>query len=494
MEIEEVQRRAGSGPLVLLGRRAFAVLISILNTVTIPHLIGSKAYGLSAMSAVVFSLADMFKDFGLSSAILRKGHVSPQEVSFLFWFNMFTTLTLSILLAIASPFAGIFFHQPSVTWIILVSLIGFVIGGVSLQHRSLLSRDLRFKELAAIDSFTLLLQFVITLVLAAIRHDVWAIVIGSVCSGAVNGLLTVTVSRWVPSRPKLIAEAKAIFSFGANTSIFALCVFVSTNIVSILIGRVSGVYELGQFNRANALLSLPMYNAVEPIAQATLPVLARMRPHPELYRRTYLGLVRKLNLIVLPISIVLAFSARPIVETILGAKWREAGDLLAILSPAIAGLGFGYAIGDLFITQDRSAELRTIGLVEVVVRVIAISIGVYFSVYAAAFAYSVATISAVCFRVYVAGRKGPVTIKDHLLALAPTAPVALGVTLGCVFGLCMTTMLALPVVSRAILICCSGGVAGGLIGIAVPSSREALIEIAVTLHIPGSKRLTRSEA
>ncbi|HKX64524.1 MAG TPA: oligosaccharide flippase family protein, partial [Rhizomicrobium sp.] len=136
----------------MLLRRAYAALVSFLTAVVMPHFLAPEAYGLAAMSAVLFTLGDMFKDFGMTSALMRRGTISQEEVSFLFWFNLLTTLVLAALLAASSPFVATFFHQPIVAKVILLSLIGFVLTGISLQHRMLLSRDLRFTELAVIDS------------------------------------------------------------------------------------------------------------------------------------------------------------------------------------------------------------------------------------------------------------------------------------------------------------------------------------------------------
>lgn len=488
MEIEEVQRRAKSGPIALLARRAFAVVIGLLTTVTIPHLVSPRAYGLSAMSAVLFGLADMFKDFGLTSALLRKGEILEDEINFLFWFNVATTLILSLVIAAIAPLAGVFFHEPVVTWVILVSLIGFAAGGMSLQHRGLLNRDLRFAEVAAIDASTMVVQFLATLGLALLMHDVWAIVLGSVVSAVYSGVVSVWVSRWRPGRPQMIGEARAILKFGANTSVYSLSVFVSTNITAVLIGRLLGSAPLGQFNRANAFVNLPLKNAVAPMAQATLPVMARLRPAPDLYRKAYLELVQSLNLIVLPMMVVLLFAAEPLVAAVLGPRWDLAGRLLQALAPAVGALGFGYGISDLFVTQNRTAELRTLGLVEMLLRTAAVGVGVSLGAVPAALGYSAATVSVVAVRIVVAGRKGPVTIADHLRALRPSLPITLGAALGCFIGMELAAGLGAGAAAQAIAVCGLGGATALAIGLTAPSSRAALLEVAALLKLPGARR------
>ncbi len=315
---------------------------------------------------------------------------------------------------------------------ILLSLAGFFLTGATLQHRALLSRDLRFTELAIIDSAAISLQFALTMVLAISGYGVWAIVIGTVSNALVNSVLCLALARWKPGPPRMIDEAKAVFAFGANTSIYSLSSFVSTHIMAILIGRNASVFDLGQYNRANAILALPLNNLVEPLAQVALPVLARLRPYPDAYRKAYLQFLTRLNLVVVPASVFLLGAARPLVSAALGQNWREAGELLMLLAPVVGALGYGYAVSDLFITQNRSRELRMVGLA----RSGPAGIGGLSSAFSSACMsrrcpMRRATVLAVGIRVFVAGRSGPGDRpRDHLATAIPALPVCAGCLAG----------------------------------------------------------------
>jgi polysaccharide transporter, PST family len=484
VDAEEVLRRARGGPLIMLLRRAYAALVSFLTVVVMPHFLAPEAYGLAAMSAVLFTLGDMFKDFGLTSALMRRGTISQEEVSFLFWFNLLTTFVLAVVLAASSPFVAAFFHQPVVAQVILLSLVGFVLTGISLQHRALLSRDLRFTELAVIDSVAITLQFATTLILAIKGFGVWSIVIGTICNAAVNSILCVALAHWKPGPPRMIDGARSIFSFGANTSIYSLSVFVSVNVMAVLIGRNAGAFDLGQYNRANALLSLPLNNLVEPLAQVALPVLARLRPYASAYRDTYLQFLTRLNLVVIPASVFLIAAGRPLVIAALGQNWQEAGQLLMLLAPVVAALGYGYAVSDLFITQDRSRELRMVGLAESAMRVLAVYVGIQFGIYIAAICYAAATVLAVGVRVFVAGRSGPVTIADHLATALPALPLCAGCLLGCEAGIYLSRHAGLAPVPEAVMICAASVMAAFTAGLVFKTSRAALLSAGEILR-PG---------
>jgi len=481
-DIEEVQRRARRAPRALLARRAFAICLGLASLVTIPHFVPPREYGLAAMSTAVFGLADMFKDFGLTSALLRKGEIRAAEVSFLFWFNCAMTAVLAAVLALAAPLTASYFHEPQVAPVMLVSLAGFVADGLALQHRSVMVRDLRFQALAAIDSAVTFAQFIATLGVAAVTRDVWAIVVGYVAAKVLGAVAIVIASQWRPGPPRWAPASGALFAFGANVSIYNLSVFVSLNIAGVLIGRHFGSHELGQYNRAVALQILPMANFVAPLAEATLPVLARLRPRPDLYRRAYLDLVRNLNLVVLPAAVLVFFAARPLVTLVLGPRWAEAGSLLQALAPLVAAPGLGYAANDLFVTQNRSAELRTLGFIELAFRLAGIWAALPFGVVWVAASASATTVVVVLARIAVAGRTGPVTFRDHLVALAPSGPLALGALIGSGGAALAAARLTLPPPAAAAAICLGGVLMCSLLGLASPASRRGLVDLAATLR------------
>ena len=478
----------------MLARRALAVGVGLATMVTVPHLVPARDYGLAAISAVIFGLAETFKDFGLTSALMRKGEVAPEEVNFLFWFNGVTTIGLGAVIAAAAPLSTLFFHEPMVAPVLLVSLIGFVAGGVSMQHRSLLTRDLRFQTLAAIDAIALLAQFAVTLAVALVTHDVWAIVAGNVVASLLGGLLCVAASRWRPGALRWLPEAGSLFAFGAHTSVYSLSVFAANNVAALLVGRVFGAAVLGQYNRATALQTLPSNNVIGPLAQAVLPVLARLRLMPELYRKTYLDLVRHLNLVALPTAVVLFVAARPLATAVLGASWAEAGAILQALAPAIAALGFGYAVSDLYITQNRARELGLLGLFELMVRCLSVAAAVRFGAIAIAAAFSASTLLVVAVRIAVAGRSGPVSFTDHLRAAAPALPLALGALVGALSGAIAGWRFGWPDLAASAAIAGLGLLMSGLFGLTSSFSRRAMIDLARAMSGSGSRPLAQPEA
>lgn len=481
LSLEEIQERARSGPIYLLSRRGAALAISFASTLTIARLLSPRDYGLAAMSAVVIAFMQTFRDFGLTNATLRKGHITEDELSFLFWFNCILTVAIAIILAIASPFIAAFYSEPAVTNIILVTLIGFIIGGCSMQHNAIMRRDLRFGMVAATDTLSLLAGFLVGLAVAFWRRDYWALVASGIAQSAVSAIINISATRWKPGRPKLIPEAPELFRFGANSSLYSLLNFVSRYGSSIMIGRWLGPVSLGHFNRAYDLYQLPMNNLLRPIAQSTLPVLARLRPTPELYRINYLAYVERLSCTLIPACIGLAFCGVPLVHVLLGDKWTVAGQLLTLLAPALAVYGVIYPISDLLVSQGRSAEMRTIGIWDLVLRTAGVAIGLQFGLEGAAIGFTVATFLMMPMRIQIAGKSGPVSRRDQYLATLPAVPIGIAVAIGSAAGRAVAGLYPGGDIWTIALV--ATGAAVGFVAGTLPfkSSREAVKSVLGTL-------------
>jgi PST family polysaccharide transporter len=350
-----------------------------------------------------------------------------------------------------------------------------------MQHNALLKRDLRFDLLATIEVAASVLALIAGIWLAYVWRNVWAIVAMNFVQTFVIAVGAIAATRWVPGRPRWLSGAGELFRFGANTSIYTLLNFFSRNSATLIIGHLIGPVSLGHFNRASALFQLPVNNLLQPIGQAALPVMTRFRPQPELYQKTYLGLVRRLSVALAPAAIILAFASDYLVVALLGPAWLRAGYALMMLSPALAVYGLLWPMTDLLISQNRSADLRTSGIWDVAFRAGGTLIGANFGMLGAAAGLSIGTIASLPVRIWQSGKTGPVTIGAQYQAALPAIPLGLGAIVGGTGGRYLVSLIGFDPIAATFLIGglgAIGGLAGGLI---VPAARQAVFDLVRTL-------------
>lgn len=493
MDLDVAHERARKGPRYLLLSRLVVLVVTLLSTVTVARLVSPDQYGLAVMALVVLAFAQTFRDVGVTQAVLRKGHVSPSELNLIFWVTAASTSVISIAILAASPTLARFFHEPTVTTLLWVAVAGFFISGVTLQHRALLERELRFGVVASSDIAASVAGLVTAVTLALIRRDAWAIVISSVVQAVTAGLIVVVVSRWRPSRPRRDPHLWDLLKFGANATVYSTSVLASNQAASVIIGHGMGSASLGQYNRAQMLYAMPASNIVQPFARAAMPLLLRLRSTPEQYRLTYAALVRRLCVFLVPMGVTLSFAAVPLTAVLLGPQWHSAGVALTALAPSLAFMGLSFAVNDVLVTQDRAHALRNLGLIEAVVRIGAVYVGAQFGLVQTAFAFTAATFLVTLSRIFVAGRVPPVSVRDQLGAALP------GVLTGAGAGLfCLVAVLAragsLPEWGEFLTLALLGPLGGVLAGLCWSTSRGAMAELADILGLAGISRRVRALA
>jgi PST family polysaccharide transporter len=473
----DLQRNSRWGPMVLLLRRGFGGGIGLIAAVVLPRLVPPHAYGLAAISAVIFSFADVIKDVGLTSALMRKRDVDPAEINLLFWFNVLSTSVTSLALLVLAPSIAAFYRQPELAPIIEVSTIALVVSGVAHQHRSLLLRDLRFTQFAAIEATAALTRFLVTVALALRFHNVWAIVLGGLIGQIVGDLLAIVTTGWSPQRPRWSKESREIAWFGLDMSLASVAAYIGSNATTFIFGRIFSSNIVGYYSNTKTFLAIPQRNVVDPIAQASMPVLALLSNDPVEYRRYYLKLVQRLTIVMGPASIVLFFVASPLLVTLLGPRWLSSGEMLQALAPTIAVLGINCAIDDLFVTQNRGKAFRRVGMADMALRVGAASLAFVASPVVTLYCFSAATLVSTLLRVVVAGARGPVSAMDHLRACVAAVAPALGAFLGCLIVSLIAASHPWPPVLFAALCCLAACGLATAFALAARPSRQVVLDL-----------------
>jgi hypothetical protein len=90
-----------------------------------------------------------------------------------------------------------------------------------------------------------------------------------------------------------------------------------------------------------------------------------------------------------------------------------------------------FPTGPLLISQARASELRSRAFADALLRAIGITIGTFYGIKGAALGFSLATVMSIPLFIGIAGRKGPVSASDQIIAASLAIPLAFGVLVGC---------------------------------------------------------------
>lgn len=332
---------ATRGAGVTLGAQAVRFALQLVSLIVLARLLTPTDFGLVAMATAIIGVAELLRDFGLSSAAIQAKTLSDAERSNLFWVNVAIGSGCTVVALLASPLIGRLYGAPQVT-VIVIALAGlFVVSGANTQFRAELSRSLRFGALARSDICAQFLGITGAVVAAVLGAGFWSIVIQQGLFVTTTCLMNVVQSTWRPTRWQRGVSLRRFYSFGLSLLGMQVLGYTTNNIDTVAIGRVWGADVVGQYGRAYQLLIVPLNQVSQALTRVMLPVMSRLQDDDE----RFLRFARRAQLLCCygfgGFFAVAAGLSGPLVAILFGARWAAVAPIFAVL--AIGGIFRGMA-------------------------------------------------------------------------------------------------------------------------------------------------------
>jgi PST family polysaccharide transporter len=122
------------------------------SIIILAHLLAPEDFGLIGMVTALTVFAKRFKDLGHDIATIQSKEVSQEQVTNLFWLNFCLGLLITLLIVLFSPFISHFYNEPRLVAISLALSAAFFFSGLTIQHQALLRRQMRFAQLAGVQT------------------------------------------------------------------------------------------------------------------------------------------------------------------------------------------------------------------------------------------------------------------------------------------------------------------------------------------------------
>lgn len=352
-------RLAAGGALMTMGSQLAKLAVQVAGIVWLARLLTPRDYGLVAMVVAIIGVGEVLRDFGLSSAAIQARQLSRGQRDNLFWINSGIGLMLAaIVFACAGPIAA-FYREPLLQPVAQVISVTLLLNGLTTQFRAHLNREMRFRPLAISDVAGQLCGLAVAVAAALAGWGYWALVLQALVQASTLLVLMALAARWRPRLPQWNEPMGGLLRFGGNLMASQLLAYFSNNLGQILIGSRLGPTSLGFYNRAFALLMMPLTQLNTPATTVALPVLSRLQDDPPRYAAFLLrGQATLMHFIMAMLAFACA-QADPLIHLVLGERWASTVPIFQILVLGGMFQAAGYAAYWVFLSKNLTgAQLR----------------------------------------------------------------------------------------------------------------------------------------
>jgi len=293
------------------------------TTIVLARVLSPSDFGIVALGMVVWSLAGLFADLGVSASLIQaKDHIEEQANAS-FWLNLFIGGGLTLLTFWVAPLVGRFYDNDLVVPILRVQGLSFMLNGFATVQSVLLTKKMAFKELARVEIITGFSERILALVLAFTGFAAWSLVVPSIFIIPIRTFLLWRTSSFRPRLDLGHEQWSRIFHFGKHVFATTLLRYININGDYFVIGKVMGSAPLGIYTFAYNLANWPIENIVWVINKISFPAFAKLQEAPEELRRIYRQIIQSVSLLAFPIMMGMFAVADQLVIQIYGSKWQE---------------------------------------------------------------------------------------------------------------------------------------------------------------------------
>lgn len=304
--------------------------IGLVSTLILARVLNPQDFGIVAMATSFIGMLELLGAFGFDTALIQRRDTDPTHYNTAWTFNVIvSSIVGTLLIALSIPISH-FFNRPSLAWVICVLAVGSIAQGFENIGVVAFRKDMNFRKEFVFLTAKKLISFPITIVLAFVLRNHWALVI----SMLIGRLFGVWMSfRVHPYRPTFsLAATRDLMNFSKWLLLTNFLSFLRTRMSDFIIGRVSGAQALGLFSMSYDLANMPGTELVAPINRAVYPAYARIAGDRLALQREYLYVMGTICLLAVPAVAGIAATATLIVPVILGPKWLEATNVLKLLA------------------------------------------------------------------------------------------------------------------------------------------------------------------
>ena len=316
------------------GAQAATIVIQLAYTSVTSHVIAPTQFGGYAVAILVTGLATLISNGGMGPAVTRMTSLDRGRLVNLMTFGAVVGIVIAVATIATADFWAAIWGNPDAAPLIRLLSISVLASPLNALVSGLIRRMGSFRTLAALTFGSNVAGMVLGATAALVLHSGLALVVSPIVSqvGLVVGgyLATDRMLFGLPRRRQGLDDAR----FGVQLTAQSLLSYVILNAGPFSIAHYMGPYDIGQWNRADALTTSPSYTLQNAVNQTLAPEFRHDIENGERAERVWTDLLALCAWFSLPIGVFVAVVVPFLIPHLLGPQWLEAADIAVVLGLA----------------------------------------------------------------------------------------------------------------------------------------------------------------
>ena len=338
--------------------------LTFVTYLLLARILAPKEFGVFAVATIVVNALLIFNDLGLGPAIVQSSGDRDTVASTALVVIPVLGGVIAGLSALGAPATARLLGDPGAAGVVRVLSLSVFFSSLAVVPNMLLEKDLAFKRQVLPQVLPAVLFAATAVLLAATtRAGAYSLAVAEVVDSAALAIGSWIACSWRPAWRFSWTTARQLLRYGKHVLGGGVILYLATNMDNAFVSRSAGRRALGIYVLAYLIANLPATEIADLAGRVLFPAFVTLDGRPEELRRAYGRSVTALTLVTLPLFVMLASLARPLVGAVFGRTWAGMVAPLRVL-PVFGALRVLSGVsGNLFLAVNRPRYILLTGLV-----------------------------------------------------------------------------------------------------------------------------------
>lgn len=299
-------------------------VIQFVVSILIARILSPHDYGSVALLTIFISVATVFVQSGLSTALIQKKDSDELDCSSVFYYSAALALIVYVILFFSADRIAVFYGMPELVLILKVMAITLFPGALNALQIAILQKKMQFKKQFYSSLSAATFSGVVGILLAVMNFGAWALVFQQLSYQFVICIVLFYLVKWRPKWCFSFKRTKSLLSYGLKLLAAKLIDTVYHNLESIIIGKVYSAETLAFCNKGKQFPMTLIDNIDGSVQSVMLPVYSAKQDDLIAVKYMLRKTVSMSTYLAFPAMITLASMGTPLIGLVLGDKWLGA--------------------------------------------------------------------------------------------------------------------------------------------------------------------------
>lgn len=324
-----------SGVFWKFAERVGAQAVSLIVSIVLARLLAPSEYGAISLVMVFINIANVFVTSGFGTALIQKKDADDVDFSTVFYFSLFFSTCVFIILFFSAGFIADFYEMPILKPVFRVLSLSIIIMGINSVQQAYISREMMFKKFFYATIIGTIISAVVGIVLAYLGFGIWALVAQSLTNNVIDTIILQLTIQWRPIKAFSFTRLKELFSYGWKLLVQSVVLQIYSSLRSLIIGKIYTPADLAYYTKGNQFPNLISTNIDTAINAALFPAMSKEQESIERVKAMARKATQITSYVMNPILIGFAAVAEPFISLLLTDKWLPCVPYLRICCIAL---------------------------------------------------------------------------------------------------------------------------------------------------------------